>query len=162
MSEMMGLGLGNCNENVIGDMSKDSFITNMLKGFGALLDVLSEKGSTGYSSPIRITEEGYKTEFSKELDKEILRIVHSFHIDVNHEELTKALEYDRNQFDEGFKKGYSEGYKVAMILRIDKNYVNCGECKHRMFSDMYCECSKGYKGIVQPWDGCEHGEKIEE
>lgn len=40
--------------------------------------------------------------------------------------------------------------------------IKCIDCKHRMFSDMYCECSKGYKGIVQPWDGCEHGEKIEE
>lgn len=40
--------------------------------------------------------------------------------------------------------------------------IKCIDCKHRMFSDMYCECSKGHKGIVQPWDGCEHGEKTEE
>lgn len=47
----------------------------------------------------------------------------------------------------------SNGKRMEEIKYID--------CKHRMFSDMYCECSKGYKGTVQPWDGCEHGEKIE-
>ena len=39
------------------------------------------------------------------------------------------------------------------------DYITCKNCKHLMFSDMYGECSKGYKGIVNPWDTCEHAER---
>ena len=62
-----------------------------------------------------------------------------------------------------FSNGVDNNYCSECGARMNgKEEIKCIECKHRMFSDMYCECSKGYKGIVQPWDGCEHGEKIEE
>lgn len=41
---------------------------------------------------------------------------------------------------------------------VDEPKITCKNCKHLMFSDMYGECSKGYKGIVNPWDSCEHAE----
>lgn len=41
---------------------------------------------------------------------------------------------------------------------IDEEHT-CYNCKHLMFSDFYGECSKAYKGIVRPWDTCEHWEK---
>lgn len=37
------------------------------------------------------------------------------------------------------------------------NMTKCIDCKHLMFSDCYGECSKAYKGVVQPWDSCEKG-----
>lgn len=62
-----------------------------------------------------------------------------------------------------FSNGVDSNYCSECGARMNgKEEIKCIDCKHRMFSDMYCECSKGYKGIVQPWDGCEHGEKIEE
>lgn len=39
--------------------------------------------------------------------------------------------------------------------------VLCKDCEHLMFSDCYGECSKGYRGIVNPTDTCEHGIKRE-
>lgn len=35
--------------------------------------------------------------------------------------------------------------------------VKCIDCKYLMFSDMYGECSKDYKGIVSPDDSCGKG-----
>lgn len=40
-----------------------------------------------------------------------------------------------------------------------KEPVPCSECKHRMWSDHYAECSKGHKGIVRPDDTCPYGER---
>ena len=42
-----------------------------------------------------------------------------------------------------------------------KNGVYCKDCKYVMFSDFYGECSKAHKGIVNPYDYCEHGERRE-
>lgn len=39
----------------------------------------------------------------------------------------------------------------------DKKAVRCAECEYLMFSDCYGECSKGYKGIVNPNDTCKYG-----
>ena len=41
----------------------------------------------------------------------------------------------------------------------ENNDVRCVECKHLMFSDCYGECSKTYKGIVNPNDSCGKGER---
>lgn len=35
--------------------------------------------------------------------------------------------------------------------------IKCKDCKYLMFSDMYGECSKAYKGIVRPDDSCGKG-----
>ena len=39
----------------------------------------------------------------------------------------------------------------------DKKTVRCAECEYLMFSDCYGECSKGYRGIVNPDDTCQYG-----
>ena len=36
--------------------------------------------------------------------------------------------------------------------------VKCYECKHSMFSDMYCECNYHFK-IVHPADFCSYGKR---
>ena len=36
--------------------------------------------------------------------------------------------------------------------------IECWECKHSFYSDFYLECSKGYKGIVNYNDTCDHAE----
>ena len=37
--------------------------------------------------------------------------------------------------------------------------VYCKDCKYLIFSDCYGECSKAYRGIVNPDNYCEHGER---
>lgn len=43
--------------------------------------------------------------------------------------------------------------------KADKDIVKCKDCEYLMFSDCYGECSKGYMGIVSPYDFCSNGMK---
>lgn len=42
-------------------------------------------------------------------------------------------------------------------VKCKDNEVKCKDCEYLMFSDMYGECSKCYKGIVNPNDSCGKG-----
>lgn len=39
---------------------------------------------------------------------------------VDKEELIKALNYDRNQYEKGYKDGYDAGYKRALLDLMEK------------------------------------------
>lgn len=62
-----------------------------------------------YKSPIDIIQEEMRTKF----DNKILETVINVGIKVNKDELIKALEYDRNQYLEGYKEA-KEIYKKAL------------------------------------------------
>ena len=55
------------------------------------------------------------------LEGDILKAVMSTDIQVDREELTRALRYDRDQYDRGFADGYMTA-KQALVL--------CKDCKH--------------------------------
>lgn len=54
-----------------------------------------------YESPIKIITGQIKTNY----EDEIFRAIQTVGINVDREELLKALEYDRGQYEEGFKEG---------------------------------------------------------
>jgi hypothetical protein len=49
--------------------------------------------------------------------------------------------------------------KLKRYFNVVYGDVKCKECEYLMFSDCYGECSKGYKGIVNPNDSCGKGKK---
>lgn len=55
-----------------------------------------------------------------------------------------------------------EFVRIVCFKRTEINDVKCNDCEHLMFSDCYGECSKGYKGIVQPTDSCGKGKRKED
>ena len=65
-----------------------------------------------YKSPIEIITEQIKTNY----ENEIYSAVQNVGINVDREELLKALEYDRRQFEEGFRKG--EEYTLLQIKNL--------------------------------------------
>jgi hypothetical protein len=67
----------------------------------------------GYESPINIIY----GEINNKLENEVLTAIHNLGIDVNKEELVRALRYDREQY----QKGYEDR---------DKEIVRCKDCKH--------------------------------
>lgn len=63
----------------------------------------------GYDSPIRTIA----SQIEMTMDGEILKACQRVGVDVNKEELIKALNYDREQYKKGFKEGYQKGYLKA-------------------------------------------------
>lgn len=75
-----------------------------------------------YNSPIEILYERVQ----HEVDNEIFRAVQGIGINVNKEELIKALAYDRDQYQKGFQDGKAERNRIAFLF-FDKRrqLANC-------------------------------------
>lgn len=58
----------------------------------------------GYESPIQII----RSQIDTNLEDNILKVTQSVGIDVNKEELIKALSYDRDQYEKGYENGYTK------------------------------------------------------
>lgn len=60
-----------------------------------------------YKSPIEIITEQIKTNY----DNAIYSAVQNVGINVDREELLKALEYDRGQYEKGYKDGRKDAFE---------------------------------------------------
>lgn len=72
-------------------------------------DKMLKEDMSGYDSPIRTIA----SQIEMSMDGEILKACQRAGVDVNKAELVKALEYDRGQYEKGFKEGYQKGYLRA-------------------------------------------------
>lgn len=83
---------------------------------------------------------------------DILRAVQKYGINVDKEELIRALQYDRNQYE----KGYADGKADAMA-----ELVRCKDCKH--YREGFCFCENWWKDDgfteVGETDFCSYGER---
>lgn len=61
---------------------------------------------TMYEPPIKTTVSDFEMKFIKERERNIYRAVQKYDIHVDKEELIKALNYDRQQYQKGFDDGY--------------------------------------------------------
>lgn len=66
-----------------------------------------------YQSPIEMIA----TEMSTKFENDCVSICQSYGINVNRDELVKALAYDREQYDKGFKDGYNQALLEQQQLR---------------------------------------------
>ncbi len=98
-----------------------------------------------YKSPIDIIYGQMETQ----LEGTVLKAVQNVGVDVDKEELIRALQYDRHQ--------YSKGYHDAM-----DSIVRCENCTHCAYTDSLNR-DRGYCGVihlyVKPTDFCSHGER---
>ena len=69
----------------------------------------------GYQSPISQIYKDVEYKFKEDMENKTIEAVHHFGISVDKEELIKALQYDRNQYD----KGYSDG-RASMVEELEK------------------------------------------
>lgn len=82
-----------------------------------------------YESPIKIiTDLNYK--IIEDQQKNIVKAIRSYGIDISKDELFKLLYDDRKQYD----KGYSDGY-----TKTKEEIVRCKDCKHRILNENYSE-----------------------
>lgn len=61
-----------------------------------------------YKSPIEITVSEVMNEFVRKQDEQILKAVQNVGVNVNEKELRKALIYDRQQYNKGYRDGIRE------------------------------------------------------
>lgn len=95
-----------------------------------------------YESPIELITSEIASSVSKRMDNDIYQAVCNVGIIVNKDELVKALEYDRNQYDKGFKDGVK-----AFAERL------ADEIKDTRFAyeaEQQCEC---LYNILRDWIG---------
>ena len=68
-----------------------------------------------YESPIKIITGNIQTQIDiVVIINEIYRAVQNVGINVDKEELLKALKYDRGQYEKGFDDGFAQALKIAL------------------------------------------------
>ena len=71
-----------------------------------------------YESPIEIITK----EMSLHFDNDVYRTVQDYGIEVNKDELIKALRYDRDQYDKGYRDGLD--YAMNKFMDVLKDFMN--------------------------------------
>lgn len=72
---------------------------------------------TGYESPINLVQQLVHTDVTENVDKQVYTAIQQVGVVVNKDELIKAINYDRNQYETGYKNGYEkakEDLKTAL------------------------------------------------
>lgn len=64
-----------------------------------------------YQSPIEVIYTDIQTQIKEEADKRIYEAVQQCDIHVDKDELIKALQYDRRQYERGYLDGYADGMR---------------------------------------------------
>ena len=76
---------------------------------------LTEDIMLGWESPVNIIEKEWETK----IEGDIIKAIKSYNIDVDKEELIKALNYDRNQYKAGYKDALEWMRRVIMLNMPD-------------------------------------------
>ena len=91
--------------------------------------------SEDYESPIKMYIGQMVEQLEKAREDEIIHTIHEqYAIDVNKEELIKALNYDRDQYNKGFQAGYERArtnFSPKQGEWIDDDYIvgyTCSVC----------------------------------
>ena len=111
-----------------------------------------------YKPPIELLVTDIQNQIVKQQDEEIYKAVLHYVPNVDKEELLRALQYDRGQYE----KGYADGERDAMA-----SIVRCKDCKHYHEETGFCEEHSCFCKEDMEWnmfaedDFCSYGERRE-
>ena len=108
-----------------------------------------------YKSPIELLVTEIQHQIVKQQDEEIYKAVLNYVPNVDKEELIRALQYDRDQYE----KGYADGKRDAMA-----ELVRCKDCKYwKEEKDLGMFCTHWGSTLTesQAEDFCSYGERRE-
>lgn len=71
---------------------------------------------SGYTSPIQLV----LSDIQMKLEDNVCEAVQSVGVNVDKDELIKALQYDREQYSKGFTDGYKQGIKMGKSIVIEE------------------------------------------
>lgn len=118
-----------------------------------------QEEDTMYESPVTILYDRVAKAANERLEDHIMREIHRVGVVVDKDELIRAMNYDRGQY----QKGYQDG-KDAAIAEL----VHCRECKYydtSSFGGRYCrlwDVDDYEEAFVAEDDFCSRGERRSE
>lgn len=71
-----------------------------------------------YISPIDL----FYTDMQTQLENDVVKAVCGYNINVDKEELIKALNYDRGQYNAGYKDGYEDALQEVIRTISEEHY----------------------------------------
>lgn len=101
-----------------------------------------------YNSPIKLIRSDLETQ----IENGVLKAVQEVGVDVNKEELVKALQYDRNQYEKGYadaKRQYDRGHGHWILEREPNGRPYCFRCS-------VCDDDFTYINITTEYEYCPH------
>lgn len=110
----------------------------------------------GYQSPIEVIYDKLTADFNIQLENNVMTAVQNYGINVNRDELIKALDYDRKQYEAGFKdamlkykapRGEWKPYKNELYKRDCWVCTNCGFPTFDVIAYNFCSnCGADMRG----------------
>lgn len=110
-----------------------------------------------YNSPIKIIYEEIARKRQVQMENDVLKVVQSYNIQVDKEELLKALKYDREQY----KKGYQDGLNADKWIPCSERPPKEGEyvfasvkkdvAEHRIIISKYDMQYYWHNGYIEAW-----------
>lgn len=99
-----------------------------------------------YEPPIKLIMGEMQTQF----EENCMRAVQSYDFDVDKNELVKALEYDRNQYEKGYADGRHDAVEVVhgewiSLTECANAGVYCSVCNKKVWKEDYALCNKKNK-----------------
>lgn len=113
-----------------------------------------------YESPISLSYEDIMKDIVERQEGYIVECIHKVGVDVNKEELVKALSYDRDQYNKGYADRDAEIVRCKDCKYFDHSDFGKGEecwCKHFVSTYDTTHCHK-----VMEDDFCAWGERRED
>lgn len=106
-----------------------------------------------WESPIQLITDDIIKDITQKQDELLMESVRRVGLNIDKDELVKALNYDRDQYE----KGYADGRRAR-----DSEIVRCKDCKHlsedRIAPEWHRICRK--YGVEKPDDGfCDEVER---
>ena len=89
-----------------------------------------------YESPISITEitNNIVKKQNEQFENDLMyQIKQTYHINIDKDELIKALQYDREQYEKGYQDGKADMRKKGKwLINSDGYYPYCSQCKYEL------------------------------
>ena len=99
-------------------------------------------GEKMYESPIEVVVDNTTTEFAKRIDECICRIVQRYAVNVDEEELIKALKYDRGQYEKGYSDGIKE-FAERLKVKYKRHFSNEWRAVYDTIDNLVKEMTEG-------------------
>lgn len=106
-----------------------------------------------YESPIEMTVGDLQTQIVREGENEVVKAIQKIDIHVNREELIRALEYDRRQYEKGFEDGYAYSRWIPVEERLPENpgkYLVTVK-NGNVYAGTFDKISGKFQGAVTAW-----------